>query len=222
MLTRVIQIGTARAAPPPLHIVMLPGAYHDLEDFVRAGFDQALAARERAVELVLAAPALAHLNDRGWLAPLRHEIIAPRRARGGELWLGGISLGAFMALRFAADSDEDLDGLCLLGPYLGSRIIAAEVAAQPADMRYSPAALADDDDERRVWHYVRGFSSRRRAPRVFAGYGNEDRFADTQRLLAQWLPPGSCEVLPGTHDWPVWRQLWDNFLDRHDRHGNCP
>jgi hypothetical protein len=210
MRTQIIQAG--RAGAHAARIVLLPGAYHELEQFVRAGFDQALHARGLAAELILAAPELPHLNDRGWLARLRTEVIAPARERGGALWLGGISLGGFMALRFAAEGGAGLDGLCLLAPYLGSRIVAAEVAAHARLANWQPDALGDDDDDRRIWRFVRDLGTAA-APRVFLGYGSEDRFADSQRLLAGALPAGSTRVIPGGHDWPVWRRLWEQFLE---------
>ncbi len=212
MRTQVIRCGPAGAEATRL--VLLPGAYHALGDFVGAGFDQALRERGLAAELILAAPELAHLGDRGWLAQLRAEVIAPARARaGGALWLGGISLGGFMALRFAAEAQDEIDGLCLLAPYLGSRIVAAEVAAHRSLAAWQPAALAEDDDDRRVWRLVQRLGASG-APRVFLGFGREDRFADTQRLLARTLPADSTHVIPGGHDWPVWRALWDKFLDQ--------
>lgn len=195
-------------------IVLLPGAYHAVGDFVHAGFDQAVRERGVAAELILAAPELAHLNDRGWLARLAAEVIAPARARGrGDLWLGGVSLGGFMALRFAAEYEQALDGLCLLAPYLGSRIVAAEVAAHEHISSWQPGALADDDDDRRIWRLVQRLPTMTAAPRVFLGFGSEDRFAGTQRLLARALPAASIRVIPGGHDWPVWRALWDQFLE---------
>jgi hypothetical protein len=212
MRTQVICCGPPRA--DAMRIVLLPGAYHALADFVGAGFDQALRNRGLAAELILAAPELAHLGDRSWLARLQSEVIAPARERaGGALWLGGISLGGFMALRFAAESHAGIDGLCLLAPYLGSRIVAAEVAAHASLADWQPADLAEDDDDRRVWRLVQRLGAAG-APRVFLGYGSEDRFADTQQLLARALPAGSTRVIPGGHDWPVWRALWDNFLDQ--------
>jgi alpha-beta hydrolase superfamily lysophospholipase len=213
MRTRSITVGAPGAHST--RIVLLPGAYHALEEFIAAGFDQALRERALALELILAAPELAHLNDRGWLAQLRTEVIAPARARGnGALWLGGISLGGFMALRFAAESTQALDGLCLLAPYLGSRIIAAEVGAHGTLSAWTPPAmLADDDDERRIWRFVQQLPRMSPAPRVFLGYGREDRFADTQRLLARALPAAASREVAGGHDWPVWRALWDGFLD---------
>jgi pimeloyl-ACP methyl ester carboxylesterase len=194
-------------------IVLLPGAQQGLSDFVRGGFDTAIHERALPWDLVLAAPQLAHLTDRSWLASLHSEVIVPARERGHTLWLGGISLGAFMALRFCAQHPGQIDGLCLLAPYLGSRIVAAEIARCESLQRWQPGVPADDDDERQVWRYVRGL--RPPPPRIFHGFGRSDRFADTQRLLARALPPACSLQIDGGHDWPVWRQLWDNFLDHH-------
>lgn len=44
---------------------------------------------------------------------------------------------------------------------------------------------------------------------------SEDRLADAQRQLERCLPPQAGCVVPGTHDWPGWRQLWENLLDLH-------
>lgn len=207
----MIAISTLRCGAPAtqtrLRVLLMPAAFQRLEEFQRAGFDDA--ARRADVQLLLASPAMTHLTDRQWLAPLQ-ELIERERADGRPLWLGGISLGGFMALRCAADYPLGHDGLCLLAPYLGSRLIARELA--PGFSHWQPGELAQDDDERRIWRHVQRL---RRAPRpLFLGFGAEDRFADTLQLLARQLP--SCtHVVPGGHDWSVWRQLWDNFLQRH-------
>jgi S-formylglutathione hydrolase FrmB len=126
-----------------------------------------------------------------------------------------------MALRFAAEARAALDGLCLLGPYLGSRIVAAEVTAHDSLASWQPAVLADDDDDRRIWGFVRGLRAAA-GPRVFLGFGSADRFADTQQLLARALPASATRVIPGGHDWPVWRRLWHNFLDLLGQRGDAP
>jgi len=208
---RIEPIGR-RASATGGSIVLLPGVGQRLEDFVRHGFDAALHERRLPLDLLLASPALAHLTDRDWLPRLRAELAA-LRAGGRPLWLGGISLGAYMALRYAAEFPDAFDGLCLLAPYLGSRIIAAEVARARPLHAWRAGALTAEDDERRIWRYVLGL--RAPAPRVFIGLGAQDRFADTQRLLLRALPHAGVVQLEGGHDWPVWRQLWENFLDRH-------
>jgi enterochelin esterase-like enzyme len=49
--------------------------------------------------------------------------------------------------------------------------------------------------------------------------GREDRFGARHRTLAGALAPESVDVVPGGHEWPVWRTLWERFLDaRIQRH----
>jgi len=193
-------------------LVLLPAARQRLEDFIDAGFDRAMHACGAGFELILADPMPSHLNDRSWMSRLRDDIVLPVRAAGRPLWLGGISLGAFMALRFAASAPQTVGGLCLIAPYLGSRIVAADIARH-ADLRaWTPGELSEEDDERIVWRYVRDLHTS--PSQLFLGLGREDRFADTQQLLARSLPPACCLMIEGGHEWPVWRRLWDNFLQR--------
>jgi pimeloyl-ACP methyl ester carboxylesterase len=203
------------AGAPAVRVVLMPGAYHTPNQFLDAGFAEAIRQRARRVELVLAVPELAHLTDRRWLTALHDEVIAPARAQRIPIWLGGVSLGGFMALRFAAHYPSLLDGLCLLAPYLGSRIIAGEIAADAEAGRWRVEDLSADDDERHIWHYVASLGQSVTATRVFFGYGASDRFADTQRVLARVLPASrsTVRVVPGGHDWAVWRVLWDDYLD---------
>jgi pimeloyl-ACP methyl ester carboxylesterase len=209
--TQIVPHGQSQ--PTRLRVVLMPGAYHTPNQFLDAGFAEAVQRHAQCVELILAVPELAHLTDRRWLSALHDEVIAPARADQIPIWLGGVSLGGFMALRFAAQYPHSLDGLCLLAPYLGSRIIASE--AMQADVAgWRAETLDEDDDERRIWHYVARLSGDMAATRVFFGYGAGDRFADTLRLLARALSTSGAtqRVLPGGHDWPIWRALWDDFL----------
>jgi enterochelin esterase-like enzyme len=32
-------------------------------------------------------------------------------------------------------------------------------------------------------------------------------------MMASALDPECVDVVPGGHEWPVWRQLWENFLN---------
>jgi pimeloyl-ACP methyl ester carboxylesterase len=210
--TQILPHGQPR--PTALRVVLMPGAYHTPNQFLDTGFAQAVRRCAQPVELILAVPELAHLTDRRWLVALHDEVIAPARAQGTPVWLGGVSLGGFMALRFAAQYPALLDGLCLLAPYLGSRIIAGEIAAQADPASWVVQNLAEDDDERRIWHYIATLGNSMSSTRIFLGYGASDRFADTQRMLGQLLPMprATVRVIAGGHDWSVWRALWDDYL----------
>jgi enterochelin esterase-like enzyme len=192
-------------------IVMLPAAYSSPEDFVRAGFIGAARARGLDLDLILPALELHDVLDRSLLVRVRDEFILPARARGCALWLGGISLGGYLALASAARHPHELEGLCLFAPYLGSHIVTGEIERAGSLPAWRPGEPAEDDEERRIWQFLQGHSDR--APALHLGLGREDRFAARVRLLAQSLPPQCVDIVPGGHDWPTWQRLWERFLD---------
>jgi pimeloyl-ACP methyl ester carboxylesterase len=182
------------------HMVWLPGAFHTPEDFVDAGFGAAVRARGIALDVEFVHLEHAHVGDRRGIAKLAQEIIAPVRARGcPAIWLGGISLGGFFALDYAATQAGEWDGLCLLAPYLGNRLLIAEISSAPSVAAWQPGPLAESDEERRIWRFAQTWPAEPRP--LYLGFGRDDRFARAHGLLAQMLPPDAVNVVPGDHDW---------------------
>jgi len=194
----------------PLRIAMLPAAYTGPEDFVREGFVAAVRERELDIDLIFAAPDLLELSERGVVARLHEELVAPARKVRAALWLGGISLGGYLALCCAEGYGAELSGLCLFAPYLGSHIITGEIARAPGLDVWQPGDLTDDDYERRIWRFVKMGAG---GLPIHLGLARDDRFLDRHRLLAAALDPSSIDIIEGSHDWPTWRRLWENFLD---------
>lgn len=193
-------------------MLFLPAAYTGPEDFVQAGFASAVRERELPLDLVFADINLQHLTDRTILRRVRHELVLPARALGCQsIWICGISLGGFIGLSFAERYTSEIDGLCLLAPYLGNHMITGEIERANGVAAWEPGELAADDDERRVWRFIKSHDQQPVAVRL--GYGREDRFAGSHRLMAAALSPGNVQVIPGGHEWPVWSRLWANFLD---------
>jgi enterochelin esterase-like enzyme len=137
-------------------------------------------------------------------------VVLPARAAGVSIWLGGISLGGLFALGYAAAYPGELDGICLLAPYLGNRILTAEIARAPGVEAWQPGELAESDEERRIWRYIK---TRCTDFPLHLGFGQGDRFSAAHRLLADTLPPDAVDVIDGGHDWSTWALLWENFLD---------
>lgn len=194
-----------------MRMAWLPGAYHSAQDFEVAGFTAAVRSRRAALDLIFVDMEMTHVQDRSVLERLRSDIVTPARAAGVSIWLGGISLGGLLALDYAALYPDELDGLCLLAPYLGNRILTAEIAQAPGLAAWQPGELAQTDEERRIWGYVKNRGPHSAA--LHLGYGRNDRFAPAHALLAAALPAGSVDVIDGAHDWPTWSKLWENFLD---------
>jgi len=198
-------------AVAPTRMVWLPGAYHAARDFLTAGFAEAVRLRRIALDLIFVDMDMAHVGDRSALQRLRSDIVLPARAAGVSIWLGGISLGGLFALDYAASHPGELDGLCLLAPYLGNRMLIAEIANAQGLARWQPGELAETDEERRIWRYIKNRHADSRP--LYLGFGREDRFAAAHELLAATLPADSVEVIAGGHEWSTWVRLWENFLD---------
>src|SRR3982074_1973611 len=101
----------------PTRVLLLPAAYTGPEEFLREGFVRAARERVLPVDLVFVELRLQHLTDRTILRRLRHEVVLPARALGcRSIWIGGISLGGFIAIAYAERYPDEVDGLCLLAP----------------------------------------------------------------------------------------------------------
>jgi pimeloyl-ACP methyl ester carboxylesterase len=195
----------------PIRVLMLPPAYAEPSDFVQHGFVRAVRERSLEVDLVFAGFQLDELSNRGLFGRLREEILLPACALGCAVWMGGISLGSYLALGYAERHPRELSGLCLFAPYLGSHLVTAEIERANGLENWRPEEFPEDDDERRVWRFIR--TLRASSLPVHLGLGREDRFARRHGLMAAALAPASVDVVPGGHDWPTWRRLWDRFLD---------
>jgi pimeloyl-ACP methyl ester carboxylesterase len=208
---RSIFVPALTTAVAPTRMVWLPGAYHGARDFVAWGFPEAARTRRTALDLLFVDLELAHVGDRSAVQKLRNDVMLPARAAGVSLWLGGISLGGLIALSYAASYPDELDGLCLLAPYLGNRMLTGEIARAPGLAAWQPGELAETDEERRIWRYIksRGAASQP----LYLGYGNADRFSAAHELLAATLPAAAVDVVAGGHEWLTWVRLWENFLD---------
>jgi enterochelin esterase-like enzyme len=210
MIAPIIEAASA-GRTAPTRVVMLPAAYTEPSDFVQHGFVRAVRERSLEVDLMFAGFRLEELTDRSLFGRLHAELILPSRALGCALWMGGISLGGYVALCCAERHPQELAGLCLFAPYLGSHLVTAEIDRAGDLESWRPEEPADDDDERRVWRFIRTL---RAGPLpVHLGLGREDRFASRHRLMAAALSASSVDTVRGGHDWPTWRRLWNRFLD---------
>lgn len=199
----------------PVRMVWLPGIFQGPEDFLRAGFDAATRRRRLAIDLQFVDVELEHVGDRSVIEHLARAIVEPARAAGcRSIWLAGISLGGFFALDYAATRAGPCDGLCLLAPYLGNRQLIAEIAAAPGLAAWDPGPLAQSDEERRIWRFLRDCSGEPgfAAGPLYLGYGRQDRFAQAHALMGEVLAPDMVDVAEGGHDWPTWCTLWERFL----------
>jgi pimeloyl-ACP methyl ester carboxylesterase len=203
----------------PSLMVLLPGALQTPETLLQEGMAAAVRSRGLALDLALVDPGLGAIGEAtdGSVARRLESLLAPARQEYRALWLAGISLGGFMALAHAARHPASVDGLFLLSPYPGNRLLTGAIAAAGGPAAWAAGhAENDPDDEENAWRWLARNQDGRggRRPEIHFAYAGGDRFAAGQRLMAQMLPPQRVELIDGGHDWPSWRTLWHNFLDR--------
>lgn len=193
--------------------ILLPGALHGPEDFMREGFVDAVRNRGIDMDLLLAELQFDHVAGEQALPQLHASLIEPSLAAGyRHIWLVGISIGGYVAMGYADQYPGCVEGLFLMAPYPGNRMTTNEIAAAGGILSWQPGDLAEDDTERRNWRWLQ--SHEKSSIEVHLGYGTEDRFAPGHEMMAEALPTWHVDHIPGGHDWPAWRDLWHRFLDR--------
>ena len=190
MNTTIIEAASAGRAAPTC-VMMLSAAFTEPSDFVQNGFATAVGERSLDVDLVFAGFRLEHLIDGSVFERLRDEIIAPAQAPGCRLWLGGISLGAYIALGCARRHEQELAGLCLLAPYLGSHLITGEIERAQGVEGWRAVEPDHEDEDRRIWEFIRTLRTPPAAARSGATTLRGGRRAGRPRLadLAHALGP---------------------------------
>ena len=195
-------------------LVLLPPSLSSIDDFDAQGFVDAVRQRQLPLDLLLADVTAQHVINNTVAATLLSEVLEPAQAGGYRaIWLVGISMGAFCALHCAAQHADQLAGLYLLAPYPGTGDVLAEVSAAGGAASWcqqQPSAL----DERAWWQWLGRESLKAEwTTPVYFGSGSTDRFLKGQHLLADLLPEARIRMLPGGHQWPTWKALWDDWLD---------
>jgi pimeloyl-ACP methyl ester carboxylesterase len=210
-MTRDLLVPARSGQVAARRMLLLPPAYSRPEDFVRQGFTGAVHSRGLDIDLLLVELRFRSVSDRSVLTRLEELIAAAAGAGCTQVSLVGISLGAYIALACAEREAQALEGLCLFAPYLGSHIVTQEIECAGGVAAWEPGQLAEDDEERRIWRFIKTHAYG--APPIHLGLGREDRFGARHRLLAAALPAERVDLVPGGHEWPVWRTLWERFLD---------
>jgi pimeloyl-ACP methyl ester carboxylesterase len=197
--------------PAETLIILLPGALHGPQDFLREGYAEALQARGLLLDLQLAELEFEHVANEQALPALRDELLQPALESGyRSIWLAGISIGGYVAMRFADRFPGLVHGLFLMAPYPGNRMTTNEIAAAGGLAAWQPGTVTEDDAERGNWRWLQQPGN----VEVHLGYGSEDRYAAAYAMMAEALPADRVDRVAGGHDWPAWRTLWARFLDR--------
>jgi len=173
--------------------------------------------RERRLPYDMIAPN-AHFGyywDRSLVQRMKADVIGPAHEAGYEkIWLIGFSMGGLGALMYTIEHPEDVQGICLVAPFLGYKGLYREIEAAGGVRQWEPGAYDPDEDwQRMLWHWLKDNVGAHSARPVYLGYGRADPYVKGQELLARILPDDHVFTVPGGHDYESFKTLWRMFLD---------
>src|SRR5262249_41055358 len=132
----------------------------------------------------------------------------------------------FGTLFYARAHTADITGVLALAPYLGERELIDEIYAQGglASWKGPPRvdAMTQDNSPREVWRWLQAVvRGQEHGPNAYLRFGETDKPAHADALLAQAPPENHVWVIPGAHDWDTWRRLFDRFIQDSDFSHDC-
>jgi len=204
----------ANDAPGKALLIFLPGIRDRASDFASHGFIAQLDKQSAQVDAIAADAHINYYVQGSFRERLEADVVRPALEEGyRDIWLVGVSLGGFGALRYARSHPDQIAGVIALAPYLGER---DRIEAMAEEGRYPLNADSDSSRQRAVaglweWLQARG-DQNTGGPVVYLGYGQRDKFARACSLMAQNLPRDHVITLPGGHNWSTWKRLWGRFL----------
>jgi pimeloyl-ACP methyl ester carboxylesterase len=201
-------------------MVFLPGGGDSAESFTKHGFVADVLATRYSIDMVSANATMGYYARGIFPETLWRDVVRRRALRGyQELWLVGPSLGGFGSLLYArARPAGEVSGVLALAPYLGSDRTVFEDIKRARGLAHwrAPARseLNERDYPRELWRWLQAvITGSERGPALYLGYGQSDRLAETDALLAAALPPEQVFVREGGHNWRTWRVLFREFLE---------
>jgi enterochelin esterase-like enzyme len=203
-------------------VILLPGAYDKPQDFIDQGFVSAFKAKQFDADITLIDAHIGYYTNQQIVQRLLNEVILPAKQQGyQQIWLAGISLGGYGSLLYSMRGAQAIDGIFIMAPFMGSRHLPAQIAKAGGLNEWTPLPGAasvplDIDDE--LWAWLKAYSQQISAGQsmvpIYIGYGEDDRFVASNRLLAAQLPSRQVMTVAGGHTWGPWLALWRLFLDR--------
>lgn len=208
---------TAPAGEAKTLVVLLPGIDSRAQDFGQRGWTERIHAALPDADVVAADAHLGYFTGETLVERLHEDVIGSRADDYERVWLVGISLGGLGCALYAAAHPEQVDQVLLLAPYTGRAAIAEQVVAAGGLLRWTPPPTGDLSPELSAYidawkFYQRCCRAPDAAPRLYLGYGDEDRFRVPNGALATAMPADRCFHEPGGHTWPVWDALFERML----------
>ncbi len=217
------QLIPAPQQPAQRVVVMLPGRGDRLDSLRRQGVARIIQQQWPDADVVLTGLTMPYYRAGIATTRLHDQVVAPLQQHGHrQVWLAGISLGGMGALLYDQAYPNQVHGMLLMSPYLGERAIHKEIRGAGGLNAWSPGAvqpMGPDTFQHELWRYLKHWSDEpARTRTIWLAYGADERFRASIELAAPGLPSDHVIMLPGHHDWALWKPALHQLLQAGDGH----
>lgn len=205
-------------------VVMLPGRGDRPEAYAENGFVAKVHELNPHADVICPDAHIGYYYDKSIVERLHEDVLAGARDRYETIWFVGISMGGMGTAAYGGDHRGIIDGAILLAPYMGSDAVVAEVRAAGGLRKWTDPDLLNRERRppttsvarfRQMWSWYQQVAGNPdQMPTLYLGYGEQDRFAATNAMVADELPRHQVLTRPGGHEWTTWRPLFDELATR--------
>jgi len=197
----------------PNLLVLLRGVGADNTIFDKEGIIDEIRNRRLPYDVIAPDTHLGYYQSNTLEARLKEDIIDPARRQGYErIWLAGFSLGGLGCLLYVRSYPNDIDGVLLSSPFLGSSSMHREIRLAGGVTVWSATSDDQKDMDRVLWSWIKNHHAT--IPPIWLGYGDNDGItADGPPLLATVLPSERVFTVPGKHTVATLKAVFLRHLD---------
>lgn len=197
-------------------IVFLRGKSGSHRSFESSGFVDELHKQGLPVDVVAPNTHFGYYMGRSVVDRLKADIIDPAKSSGYKrIWLVGVSLGSIGSLLYLDSHPDDIDGVCLIAPYLGNSRILDPVEAAGSLQKWQPRSPdAGKDWQQQIWQILKDIQAEGfQTPPVYLAYGTDDRYQRAHKLLSANMPEDQIFRVEGGHDFVTFAEAWKALLE---------
>ncbi len=125
--------------------------------FESEGFVEAVRKRRLPFDMVAPNAHFGYYKVRTLTERLTEDVILPAKIKGYEkIWLAGVSMGGLGSILYLIKHPENIEGVLLLGPYLGDASIVAEISKAGGLKQWIPGPYDGEKDwQRLIWDWLK-------------------------------------------------------------------